>query len=181
MRRKFDGLKDRLEAKVWDGVRAAADLASRAANATRAAREGSATEVEDTSTPSEQKSAQNPLTRSANSTDTLEALKDDPPVVARLIVEIRSDGSRTVARGALKDELSGEQVTLVARGNTPLQLAAELTRSLLTMPFTAGQLARNMLGARNAKSQSKSAKSSNEATRNESGQARSSARGEEET
>jgi hypothetical protein len=28
------------------------------------------------------------------------ALQEEPPVVARLVVEIRSDGSRTIARGA---------------------------------------------------------------------------------
>jgi hypothetical protein len=81
-------------------------------------------------------------------TDPLTLDDDEPPVVARLIVEIRSDGSRTVARGALKDELSGEQVSLVARGNSPLELALQLTRSLVTAPLAAGQLARAML-ARN--------------------------------
>lgn len=80
----------------------------------------------------------------------LEELADEPPVVARLMVEIRSDGSRTVARGALQDELTGEQVSLVARGTTPLELAAQLTKSLLTLPLTAGQLARARLGWRAA-------------------------------
>ena len=60
-------------------------------------------------------------------------------------MEIRSDGTRTVARGALKDELSGEQVSLVAKGNFPLELAAQLTRALVTAPLTAGQLAKAML------------------------------------
>jgi hypothetical protein len=80
--------------------------------------------------------------------DEMETLAEEPPVVARLVVEIRSDGSRTIARGALKDELSGEQVTLEAKGSSPLQLAAQLARSLLTTPLAAGQLARAMMAAR---------------------------------
>jgi hypothetical protein len=80
--------------------------------------------------------------------DEMETLAEEPPVVARLVVEIRSDGSRTIARGALKDELSGEQVTLEAKGSSPLQLASQLARSLLTTPLAAGQLARAMMAAR---------------------------------
>lgn len=87
-------------------------------------------------------------TRAKGQRQELERLADDPPVVARLMVEIRSDGSRTVARGALQDELTGEQVSLVARGTTPLELAAQLTKSLLTLPLTAGQLARARLARR---------------------------------
>jgi hypothetical protein len=59
----------------------------------------------------------------------------EPPVVARLVIEIRSDGTRTVARGALQDELNGERVAIEARGNSPLELAGQLARSLLTSPF----------------------------------------------
>jgi hypothetical protein len=82
------------------------------------------------------------------SSEELEAADEALPVVARLVVEIRSDGSRTVARGAMKDELGGEQVSVVARGDSPLELAAQLTKSLVTMPLTAGQLAKAMLNAR---------------------------------
>ena len=46
----------------------------------------------------------------------------EPPVIARLVVEVRSDGSRTIARGAL--EAGGEAAALEARGTTPAQLAA---------------------------------------------------------
>ena len=63
---------------------------------------------------------------------------DEPPVVARMIVEIRSDGTRTVARGALEDVATGNRVALVARGNSPAQLAASLARSLLKAPVLAG-------------------------------------------
>ena len=51
---------------------------------------------------------------------------EEPPVVARLIVEIRSDGSRTIARGAVEDVLTGQRTTVEARGSTPLALMASL-------------------------------------------------------
>lgn len=70
---------------------------------------------------------------------------DDPPVVARLIVEIRSDGSRTVARGALDDVLGGEQVAVEARGTTPGALAASLIRSMFSGPMLARVIARRLL------------------------------------
>ncbi|HKO91711.1 MAG TPA: hypothetical protein VJU61_11185 [Polyangiaceae bacterium] len=72
-----------------------------------------------------------------------EALAEDPelPVVARLIVEIRSDGTRTLARGALEDVMTGERVALEAKGGSPMQLAASLAGSLLTTPFALGRAA----------------------------------------
>lgn len=89
-----------------------------------------------------QQRAKAALARTPQSSDDLENLADEPPVVARLMIEIRSDGSQTVARGALKDEVTGEQVSLVARGRTPLELAGQLTKALMTLPLTASQLAR---------------------------------------
>lgn len=62
------------------------------------------------------------------------ALRDEPPVVARLVVEIRSDGTRTIARGALEDAQQGEKVAIEARGDSPLQLAIALARSLTQLP-----------------------------------------------
>ncbi len=59
--------------------------------------------------------------------------------MARLIVEIRSDGSRTIARGAIEDAISGERATLEAHGGSPLQLASSLAKSLLTVPILARQ------------------------------------------
>jgi hypothetical protein len=91
------------------------------------------------------------LTTTDKHREEMETLAEEPPVVARLVVEIRSDGSRTIARGALKDELSGEQVSLEAKGSSPIQLAAQLARSLLTTPLAAGQLARAMMAARRDK------------------------------
>jgi len=68
-------------------------------------------------------------------------LQGEPPVVARLVVEIRSDGSRTIARGAMEDVASGQRTTLEARGDSPIQLALALARSLTQLP---------RLGARSA-------------------------------
>ena len=59
------------------------------------------------------------------------------PVVARLVIEIRSDGSRTVARGALEDVNRGERVAIEARGDSPAELAAQLLRSIVAAPIRA--------------------------------------------
>jgi hypothetical protein len=73
---------------------------------------------------------------------------DGPPVVARLVVEIRSDGSRTIARGALQDVLAGETVAVEARGGSPLQLALSLARSMLRVPALARTAGRALLTTR---------------------------------
>jgi hypothetical protein len=77
-------------------------------------------------------------------------IDEEPPVVARMIVEIRSDGTRTIARGALEDVVTGERVAIDAKGGSPIQLAASLAQSLLSTPFSlsraAGALVRNRLG-----------------------------------
>jgi hypothetical protein len=77
--------------------------------------------------------------------DTQEALSteaDLPPVVARMVVEIRSDGTRTIARGALEDLQSGERISLEANATTPLALARELTKTLLKTPALASNMAK---------------------------------------
>ena len=72
---------------------------------------------------------------------------NEPPVVARLVVEIRSDGSRTIARGALEDAQRGERVAIEARGDSPMQLAIALARSLTQLPrLTARSAIRGLLG-----------------------------------
>ncbi len=77
------------------------------------------------------------------------ALRAEPPVVARLIVEIRSDGSRTIARGALEDVASGQRTAIEARGDSPLQLAFALARSLTQLPRLATRSAvRGLFGRR---------------------------------
>jgi hypothetical protein len=70
---------------------------------------------------------------------------DELPVVARLVVEIRSDGKRTVARGAMEDVASGERVAIEARGASPMQLALQLARSMWQIPRLALRV-RGLLG-----------------------------------
>ena len=76
-------------------------------------------------------------------------LQSEPPVVARLIVEIRSDGSRTIARGAMEDVASGQRTTVEARGDSPVQLAIALARALTQLPRLGARSAiRGLLGKR---------------------------------
>lgn len=77
---------------------------------------------------------------------------DEPPVVARLVVEIRSDGSRTIARGALEDTVGGQRTTVEARGDSPLQLAVALARMITQLPRLGARSAvRGLLGRRRDK------------------------------
>ena len=85
------------------------------------------------------------------SPDELERV-EEPPVVARLVVEIRSDGTRTIARGALEDAQHGDRVAIEARGESPLQLAIALARSLTQLPrLAARSTIRGLLGKRRDK------------------------------
>jgi hypothetical protein len=70
-----------------------------------------------------------------------------PPVVARMVVELRSDGTRTVARGAIEDLNSGERVAIRADASTPLALANELARTLLKTPLLARETIKAVLPA----------------------------------
>jgi hypothetical protein len=68
------------------------------------------------------------------------------------VVEIRSDGSRTIARGALEDAQRGERVAIEARGDSPMALAIALARSLSQLPrLTARSAVRGLLGKRRDK------------------------------
>jgi len=69
----------------------------------------------------------------------------EPPVVARLVVEIRSDGRMTIARGAMEDSATGRGVAIEASGRTPLQLAFSLARALVTLPAFGRAAARALL------------------------------------
>lgn len=63
-----------------------------------------------------------------------------------MIVEIRSDGLRTVARGALQDLHTGQSVAIRADGASPLALASSLAKSLVSLPvLSAPGLARQAL------------------------------------
>lgn len=86
-----------------------------------------------------------PSTLEKRSPADLQETAPEPPVVARLMIEIRSDGSRTIARGALQDELSGERVAIEAKGNTPLEVAGQLAKSLVTAPMGLGAWGKALL------------------------------------
>jgi hypothetical protein len=75
---------------------------------------------------------------------TLENQGPEPPIVARLVVEIRSDGRRTIARGAIEDAITEQKVAVLAEGTSPAQLAASLAKSLLTLPLFASGVARSL-------------------------------------
>lgn len=60
---------------------------------------------------------------------------EELPVVARIVVEIRSDGTRTLARGAMEDAASQTRVGIEAAGGTPLELALALAKSIWSAPW----------------------------------------------
>lgn len=57
------------------------------------------------------------------------------PVVARIVVEVRSDGRRTLARGAMEDAASQTRVAIEASGATPMELALALAKSIFAAPW----------------------------------------------
>ena len=73
------------------------------------------------------------------------AVTAEPPVVARLVIEIRSDGSRTIARGIAEDTARGERVEVNAEGATPLQLVLSLVKSLKDVPALARSFTKGLL------------------------------------
>lgn len=73
---------------------------------------------------------------------------DELPVVARLVVEVRSDGTRTVARGSLADARFGEVQSVEVKGASPYQFALSLMTALLRAPAFASAAARALLPAR---------------------------------
>lgn len=75
------------------------------------------------------------------------ALDEDLPVVARLVVEVRSNGTRTIARGAMEDAGSGLKAAIEASGSSPLELALGLAKSILAAPWFARQFARSSIRA----------------------------------
>jgi hypothetical protein len=83
------------------------------------------------------------------------APNDEPPVVAQLMIEIRSDGSRTIARGALNDLRTGESAQVHAEGKTPGDLMISLAGSLLALPASIGQAIFRRNGAPELKKETK--------------------------
>ena len=69
----------------------------------------------------------------------------EPPVVARVVIEIRSDGTRTIARGAAEDFGTGERMQIEASGATPLLLALSLMKQLTALPALARNFAAGLL------------------------------------
>lgn len=69
--------------------------------------------------------------------EALDAADEELPVVARMVVEIRSDGSRTIARGAIEDRLGDQTVGVEARADSPLELSRALAKMVLSAPFAA--------------------------------------------
>ncbi|MDF3070059.1 MAG: hypothetical protein K0R38_5660 [Polyangiaceae bacterium] len=61
--------------------------------------------------------------------------EEELPVVARIIVEVRSDGMRTIARGAMEDAASNTRVAIEASGASPLELATALAKSIFAAPW----------------------------------------------
>ncbi len=76
------------------------------------------------------------------------AREEDLPVVARLVVEIRSDGRRTIARGAMEDASTGQGVAVEARGDSPVKLAMSLARAMFSLPALGRGAARALLRSR---------------------------------
>jgi hypothetical protein len=85
------------------------------------------------------------LGRGANKAEqgALNEREQEPPIVAQLMIEIRSDGSHTIARGALHDLRSQESAHVHAEGKTPAQLIASLLSSLLSLPAGTFERLRN--------------------------------------
>jgi hypothetical protein len=70
---------------------------------------------------------------------------EDLPVVARMVVEIRSDGVRTMARGALEDVSTGEKVAIETPAMTPFELSANLSASIGQVLLGGGGVAKAAL------------------------------------
>ncbi len=67
--------------------------------------------------------------------DDVVAIANDLPVVAQLVVEIRSDGVRTRARGAMVDVPSGQQVAIDVGAGSILELSSALAKAVLGLPM----------------------------------------------
>ena len=71
------------------------------------------------------------------STDAVAHEDDALPVVARLVIELRSDGRRTLARGAVTHDATGERAALEAEAESPWALMKLLAKELATMSLGA--------------------------------------------
>jgi hypothetical protein len=83
--------------------------------------------------------------------DAIEPEGDLPPVVARMVIEIRSDGTRTIARGAVEDRVNDHTVAIEADGRTPWELSRKLLGALVSLPSLARTAARALESSRKRK------------------------------
>lgn len=60
---------------------------------------------------------------------------EDLPIVSRIVIEVRSDGTRTIARGAAEDP-SGK-VGLEVRADSPVELVTAMVKLMLQVPALA--------------------------------------------
>jgi hypothetical protein len=65
-----------------------------------------------------------------------------------MVVEIRSDGLSTIARGALEEVVSGQRVAIEAKGTTPVALAASLAKSMFGARVLARQAWSSLISRR---------------------------------
>jgi hypothetical protein len=75
-------------------------------------------------------------------------LANEPPVVGRIVIEIRSDRSRTIARGMF--EHGRDRTSLEAEAATPYRLALALARALFQSSPPAGSNAPAVLDTRSS-------------------------------
>jgi hypothetical protein len=68
-----------------------------------------------------------------------------PPVVARVVVELRSDGTRTVACASVQNAFLGQGVSVQAESRAPIKLALALLRTAERLPFLGPKVAKLLL------------------------------------
>lgn len=100
-----------------------------------------------------ERSPSSPVRRDGDDTGDLarDPAGDLPPVVARMVIEIRSDGTRTIARGAVEDRVGGQTVSIEADARSPWELSRKLLGALVSLPSLARTAARALAPSRREK------------------------------
>ena len=57
-------------------------------------------------------------------------VEEELPVVMRMVIEVRSDGVKTMARGAVEDVINDHKVAIELPAMSPLQLSAALSETI---------------------------------------------------
>jgi hypothetical protein len=73
---------------------------------------------------------------------------DQLPVVARLVVEVRSDGTRTIARGVIEDHKTGQRTSIRAGAESELALLGMLMKAASGLTRLARRTARALTPSR---------------------------------